>query len=286
MIQIRVVSVDGRPPSSPMMALFGPAGGTIGRSDGNALVLPDEAKTVSRQHAVVQVQAGQFVLLDKGANPTLRNRVPVGPTQIAPLTIGDELRIGPYVLLVESPFDPASDPDAAAQSGRDLAGRVFTPAAPVAAAEPKALLAAAAASVSTLDPFALPHRASPSGTPPGAQGGPTSGVFAPQGHGGRRPPPPIPFEQEDAQDALRSPGEHAASIDSLFGLGSAPADPLDVLGRKPGRCWPRIRAGRRVLIAQGASIASGHRAASGASGPACCGPGSCTATGHHRTSHR
>src|SRR5262245_11935691 len=109
MIQIRVVSVDGRPPNAPIMASFGASGGTIGRSEGNTLVLPDEAKTVSRHHAVVQVQGGQFVLLDRGANPTLRNRVPVGPTQVAPLAIGDELRIGPYVLMVESPSDTEFD---------------------------------------------------------------------------------------------------------------------------------------------------------------------------------
>jgi type VI secretion system FHA domain protein len=110
MLQIRVVSVDGRPTASPILARFGPDGGTIGRSEGNTLVLPDDAKTVSRQHAVVRMQGGQLVLLDKGANPTLRNRVPVGPTQLAPLAIGDELRIGPYVMVVESPVPPVELP--------------------------------------------------------------------------------------------------------------------------------------------------------------------------------
>src|SRR5262245_42092205 len=113
MLQIRVVSVDGRSPAAPMLARFGPDGGTIGRSEGNTLVLPDDAKTVSRQHAVIQMHGGQLVLLDKGANPTLRNHVPVGPAQIAPLAIGDELRIGPYVLVVESTAPPATLPPVA-----------------------------------------------------------------------------------------------------------------------------------------------------------------------------
>ena len=111
MLQIRVVSVAGQPPATPIVAQFGPAGGSIGRNEGNTLVLPDEAKTISRQHALIQMQGQGYVLLDKGANPTLRNRVPVGAGQVVPLEPGDELCIGPYVLTVERPAAAAFDPN-------------------------------------------------------------------------------------------------------------------------------------------------------------------------------
>lgn len=110
MLQIRVVSVAGQSPAVPITAQFGPAGGTIGRNEGNTLVLPDEAKTISRQHAVIQAQGSQYLLTDRGANATLRNGVPVGNGQTVPLMPGDELRIGPYVLVVEAPA-PAFDPN-------------------------------------------------------------------------------------------------------------------------------------------------------------------------------
>ena len=127
MLQIRVVSVAGQAPATPIVAQFGPAGGTIGRNEGNTLVLPDEAKTISRQHAVIQMQGQRYVLMDKGANPTIRNRAPVGAGQVVILAAGDELRIGPYVLTVELPASPAFDPNST---------RVGAP--PVAAAPPPA----------------------------------------------------------------------------------------------------------------------------------------------------
>ena len=117
MLQIRVVSVAGQPPATPIVAQFGPAGGSIGRNEGNTLVLPDEAKTISRQHALIQMQGQGYVLLDKGANPTLRNRVPVGAGQVVPLEPGDELCIGPYVLTVERPAAAAFDHAAHFQAG-------------------------------------------------------------------------------------------------------------------------------------------------------------------------
>ncbi|MCM5680920.1 type VI secretion system-associated FHA domain protein TagH [Schlegelella sp. S2-27] len=268
MLQIRVVSVAGQAPATPIAAQFGPAGGTIGRNEGNTLVLPDDAKTISRQHAAIQMQGQRYVLMDKGANPTIRNNAPVGAGQVAILAAGDELRIGPYVLTVELPaaaraFDPNStqvsapaappgpafDPfalppapaPAAAQpaaSSHDPFADLFggSPAAPAGAApvDPFAGLGApvppaparpsAAAIPDDFDPFAsLAKPAAP--TPAQAPG------FNPLASAARRVPPPISFDPKAGHDDLISPvGEKSASIDELFGLGNAPANPLDVLG--------------------------------------------------------
>jgi FHA domain-containing protein len=86
------------------------------------------------------------------------------------------------------------------------------------------------------DPFASlakPAAPAPSPTP----------AFNPLASAARRVPPPIPFDPKAGHDDLISPvGEKSASIDELFGLGNAPANPLDVLGAvepaQPGQSKP------------------------------------------------
>ncbi|AKJ28886.1 hypothetical protein AAW51_2195 [Caldimonas brevitalea] len=289
-----------------MGAQFGPAGGTIGRNEGNTLVLPDDAKTISRQQALIQMQGGQYVLIDKGANPTLRNRAPVGAGQSVPLVPGDELRIGPYVLLVEGPATRPVDPHSTQVNPGGLAAVASTPGrpatAPGAAFDPFALPPAGAPGGAHTDPFADlfstppaapgsspparpapeafglgPAPAPPAVRPPSPSAGaaaipddfdpfasfsgrsagaapapapgfastgiPTTGSFNPLSSGARRMPPPIPFNPQAGHEDLLGPAvEKSASIDELFGLGGAPANPLDVLGpgigSAPGNSQP------------------------------------------------
>ncbi|TCP09791.1 type VI secretion system-associated FHA domain protein TagH [Caldimonas thermodepolymerans] len=267
MLQIRVVSVAGQPPATPIVAQFGPAGGSIGRNEGNTLVLPDEAKTISRQHALIQMQGQGYVLLDKGANPTLRNRVPVGAGQVVPLEPGDELCIGPYVLTVERPAAAAFDPNST-----QVAPAPVAPVPPSAPAAPFALPPASAAPsappaapAAADDPFAGLFGAAPA-APAAARDDPLAGwggapapapapgpvpaipddfdpfaslarpepaptpAFDPLASASRRVPPPITFDPPGGSDDLIAPvPEKSASIDELFGLGNTPADPLDVL---------------------------------------------------------
>lgn len=283
MLQIRVVSVAGQAPATPIVAQFGPAGGTIGRNEGNTLVLPDEAKTISRQHAVIQMQGQRYVLMDKGANPTIRNRAPVGAGQVVILAAGDELRIGPYVLTVELPASAAFDPNSTRVGAPPVA--TAPPSAP--AFDPFALPPAPAATApapaatpndpfadlfggspstpsgsTSADPFAglgAPVPPAPAATPSAAipddfdpfasLAKPASPVpapapaFNPLASAARRVPPPISFDPKAGHDDLISPsGEKSASIDELFGLGNAPANPLDVLGAveptQPGSSQP------------------------------------------------
>lgn len=175
MLLLKVLSVGGRAPATPLAAQFGPAGGTIGRNEGNTLVLPDEAKTISRQHATVTFEGGGFALADQGANPTLCNGAPVGAGQKVRLRHGDELRVGPYVIRCEMPqaaaaFDPNSTQIGAVPAysppvAAPVAPSFAPPAAPVFAppaaaafppAAPPAQLQPAAAPPAAFDPFAAP----------------------------------------------------------------------------------------------------------------------------------
>lgn len=81
------------------------AGLTIGRQEGNAIVLNDER--LSRRHARLDLGPGGLVVTDLGsANGTLVNGLPIsGPTPLRP---GDVLGLGGNVVLrVEAPAAPA-----------------------------------------------------------------------------------------------------------------------------------------------------------------------------------
>jgi FHA domain-containing protein len=114
-LQMRVVSFKGRPPGQDLLARFGKAGGTIGRSENNTLVLPDPERYISRVHASIALQGGGFVLIDNGTkNATLVNGQPIGQGNQARLSDGDIIRLGDYILAVTvNMADPFGDPVAA-----------------------------------------------------------------------------------------------------------------------------------------------------------------------------
>ncbi|WP_342113884.1 type VI secretion system-associated FHA domain protein TagH [Pseudoduganella sp. OTU4001] len=101
MIMIKAVSYNGQPPTAPLVGEFGEAGGVIGRSDDNALVLPDPERYVSRAHATVAYRGGTYVIRDlSSASPVYVNGRALGNGNEADLLDGDELRIGAYTLQV------------------------------------------------------------------------------------------------------------------------------------------------------------------------------------------
>lgn len=61
-LTLKVLSFKGR--SSSQAAVIIDSQGTIGRSDGNTLILPDPEKFVSRQHATINMQNGLYYLTD------------------------------------------------------------------------------------------------------------------------------------------------------------------------------------------------------------------------------
>jgi FHA domain-containing protein len=110
---MRVVSFKGRPPGQDVVARFGKAGGTIGRSDNNTLVLPDPERYISRVHASISFQGGGFVLVDNGTkNATLVNGQPIGQGRQARLSDGDTIKLGDYILAITlvNTADPFGDP--------------------------------------------------------------------------------------------------------------------------------------------------------------------------------
>lgn len=116
---VRVMRCKGRTPDIAAEAVFSEAGGTIGRSSQCTLALPDADRHISRIQAEVSWSGTAFVLTDRGSgNPTLRNGEAVGMGQSVPLTDGDELHIGDYVLRVELPLRRTA-PGNGEQAGSD-----------------------------------------------------------------------------------------------------------------------------------------------------------------------
>lgn len=100
-------------PSSPSNAhVFDERGGVIGRSAECDWVLECPQKTISRRHAMVAFEDGQFYLYDSSANGVFHNdgREPVGMGWRVPLLDGDRLRMGELRMRVQLLDVPASAP--------------------------------------------------------------------------------------------------------------------------------------------------------------------------------
>ncbi len=242
MINIQVISEKGAPLGQPIMAVFGPEGGTIGRSDTNTLVLNDADRTVSRTHARVVCRAGNFLVIDQGSNPLQLNGQAIGSGNEAALNVGDRLVIGNFELEVSQPPAQALPAE--------------PPLAAVADDDPFAHL---------LDGLVAPPPAQPTPTPAAAPVDPTAGLFpdplvgssAAEREGqfsGMFPgaasadPPVRPGGFED----LISPSKHqgSESIDAVFGL-SAPLanDPLAMSPLDDPLIQPNMAAAQDPLAA-------------------------------------
>lgn len=103
MIVLEVTAYDGQPLAHPLTAQFDELGGTIGRGEASTLLLADPEKTISRTHASLTYRAGDYVLLDQGSTtPVFVNGRPLGRGKEAVVSAGDELRVGPYAMVVKS----------------------------------------------------------------------------------------------------------------------------------------------------------------------------------------
>ena len=101
-ITLDVVSLDASPLSLPRSCLFDSNGGTIGRDEGNTLVLPDKHRRVSRLHAAVSFPDGVPTLTNASTSlPLSVGDVPLDCGQTMQLSSGDLLEIGPYILRVQ-----------------------------------------------------------------------------------------------------------------------------------------------------------------------------------------
>lgn len=101
MIRIKVISNINQPLSQSLHAEFDELGGNIGRAEGNALVLNDPGRSISRIHASVVYRGGQYFIRGLGSTmPVYLNEQPLNNGQDTAIADGDKLRIGDYVLQV------------------------------------------------------------------------------------------------------------------------------------------------------------------------------------------
>ena len=267
MIRIQVITYNGLPPSQPIVAVINDLGGNLGRADGNALTLPDPQRHISRTHATIMFRAGGYVIRDLGtATPVYVNSRPLGNGQEAPITHGDEIRIGGYTMRVTNDLSSVTvTPQSTLPSKAAVAEVMATPhqtAKPLddIFAVPVARVSAGIIP-SDFDPFAdltplQPSRVPPSSTTlPGNFGSSTLDMQA-------LSVPDIPGPS--ALDIL-GPSTPDQSIDKLFGLGAGKgsdpfpsgnplAEPLD---------QPNAAASVDPLIAMGVAT-SRSKPASGA----------------------
>lgn len=106
MIEIYAQSYNGQPASADLRCVFGPEGGTFGRGADNRLPLPDPARHVSRVQGRVRWDGMRYWIANTSdANPMFLNDEELEARRERPLTAGDEIRVGLYVLRVREAAD-------------------------------------------------------------------------------------------------------------------------------------------------------------------------------------
>lgn len=141
MMELRLISYDGRPGPTPSAASVGPAGCTFGRGADNALIINDPDRLVSRNQGRIE-PAGQGYLLTNvsSANTLLLNDREIGPGEQSAIAAGDQIIVGRFALgLFESTDSGATSP---------------APAGAAQIAEAPPLTSASAPALSAIDPLA------------------------------------------------------------------------------------------------------------------------------------
>lgn len=134
MLGIRVISQSGAPPGAPLAAVFGDAGGDIGRGADCTLVLADPERHISRRQALIACRDGRHYIRQVGTSlPTEIGGVPLPLDVDFPLLAGAQIRIGDYVLRAEDPSLPAAVPPLPADEPAILDGEHLAADDPLAA---------------------------------------------------------------------------------------------------------------------------------------------------------
>ena len=117
MLGIRVISQSGAPPGAPVAAVFGDAGGDIGRGADCTLVLADPGRHISRRQALIACRDGRHYIRQIGTNLAIEiDGVPLPLDVDFPLHAGARIRIGTYVLCVEETVSPGTVPPLTAEA--------------------------------------------------------------------------------------------------------------------------------------------------------------------------
>ena len=98
-IELVVTHEAGSPVCRYWSAIFGMAGGTVGRAGQNKLVLPDDDAMVARVHAMVRLDSDRAYIANLCERRSVRvNGLEVLSGQEVPLVPGTSIGIGPYQL--------------------------------------------------------------------------------------------------------------------------------------------------------------------------------------------
>jgi type VI secretion system FHA domain protein len=100
-LTIKAISYKGQPLISPIEAVFDKQGGTLGRSPRNRLVLMDNEKVVSGEHATITYENGSYYYIDTSLNGTrITNRNQRIHHEKIRLKDDDKLQVGEYHLVL------------------------------------------------------------------------------------------------------------------------------------------------------------------------------------------
>jgi FHA domain-containing protein len=245
-VELRVVRQADGEVDRLWAAVFGVAGGTIGRGGQNKLVLPDTDAGVARVHAMVRMESEAAYI----ANLCERRSIFVAGEEVrsgeeVKLAVGDEVRIGPYTLYSVVPGAPFVAPVPA----------------PAPALSPVAVPAdaPAAASARTSVPVADPaHAAAAVALPqavPAVADTPEEDV-APAAY---VPPPAALFEAPPASPAHPAAGRPLQSPVETFPAAEDDDNPFAMLGRVESPASPAPVRAPQPAVAPVASalVASG-----------------------------
>ncbi len=102
MIKLTAVSYNNQASLTPLSAVFGREGGTLGRSDENFFVLPDPKNLISRVQASVKSDGSHHTVTNLSqASPILLNGKELEFDREYAFNAGDEMQIGLYILRAE-----------------------------------------------------------------------------------------------------------------------------------------------------------------------------------------
>jgi type VI secretion system FHA domain protein len=100
MLEIVAIKYTDIAPVLPIAGRLPEEGGSVGRGDDNAVVLPDPMRLLSRRHLLIEPDGkGGYVLTNiSTSNPALLNERPVPPGEKRTVAHGDQVRVGGYLL--------------------------------------------------------------------------------------------------------------------------------------------------------------------------------------------
>ena len=156
MLGIQVVSRAGATLDEPVSAVFGDAGGAIGRGADCTLVLVDPERRISRKQLLVLARDGRHFIRQISASVVVElNGVPLVPNVDYALDSGTQVRIGPYLLrTVATDAEPGASAASAASAAPAAAVAPVSPVVPVTAVAPSAPVASLAPAARAPTPVA------------------------------------------------------------------------------------------------------------------------------------